>query len=135
VRRAFAIVGLLLLLAACGAGAWFAARPPVARFVVAGAQDLQVKALRRGEWQIRYRVTETRPVWHEVLGRELERQGWHAIDLGRYDGQKANYMRVTPLPVGQLREWAYMAINIYGDQHLAQVTVWRWIELPWRLRN
>ncbi len=134
-RRALAIVALLFLLAACGAGAWFAARPQVARFVVAGAQDLQVKGLRRGEWLISYRVAETQPVWHAVLGRELERQGWHAIDLGRYDGQKANYMRVTPLPVGQLREWAYMAINLYGDQHLAQVRVRRWIELPWRLRN
>ena len=133
-RRALAIFGLLLLLAACSAGAWLAARPRVARFVVAGAQDLQVKALRRGEWQIRYRVTETQPAWHEALGRELERQGWHAINLGRYDGLKANYMRVTPLPVGQLREWAYMAINHYGDQHLAQVTVRRWIELPWQLR-
>jgi hypothetical protein len=44
-------------------------------------------------------------------------------------------MRVTQLLIGQLREWAYMAINHYGDQHLAQVTVRCWIELPWRLRN
>jgi hypothetical protein len=44
-------------------------------------------------------------------------------------------MRVTQLPMGQLREWAYMAINHYGDQHLAQVAVRRWIELLWRLRN
>jgi hypothetical protein len=135
VRRAFAIVGLLFLLALCAAGAWLAARPPVARFVVAGAQDLRVKTLRRGEWQINYRVLETQPAWHEALGRELERQGWQAINLGRYDGLKANYMRVTPLPIGQLREWAYMAITHSGDQHLAQVTVRRWIELPWRLRN
>jgi type IV secretory pathway TrbF-like protein len=74
VRRALAIVGLLLLLAACGAGAWLAARPQVAPFVVAGAQDLQIQALRRGEWKISYRVAETQPAWHEALGRELERQ-------------------------------------------------------------
>jgi uncharacterized Rmd1/YagE family protein len=30
-------------------------------------------------------------------------------------------MRVTPLPIGRLREWAYMAINHYGDQYLARV--------------
>ena len=134
-RRALAIAGLLFLLAACGAGAWLAARPPVARFVVAGGHDLQVKALRRSEWLISYRVAETQPAWHEQLGRELEQQGWQAIDLGRYDGLKANYMRVTQLPVGQLREWAYMAITHSGDQHLAQIRFRRWIELPWRLRN
>ena len=134
-RRALAIVGVLLLLAVCGAGAWLTARPPMVRFVAAGAQDLQVTTLRRGEWLISYRVAATQPAWYEALGRELERQGWQAIDLGRYDNLKANYMRVTPLPVGQLREWAYMAITHSGDQHLAQVRVRRWIELPWRLRN
>src|SRR4051794_35488344 len=99
-RRALAIVGVLLLLAVCGAGAWLTARPPVVRFVAAGAQDLQVTTLRRGEWLISYRVAAAQPTWYEALGRELERQGWQAIDLGRYDNLKANYMRVTPLPVG-----------------------------------
>jgi hypothetical protein len=134
-RRALAIAGSLLLLAACGASAWLVLNPPVARFVVAGAQDLQVKTLRRNEWQINYRVAEVEPAWYDQLGRQLEQQGWQAINLGRYDGLKANYMRVTRLPVGQLREWAYMAINHSGDQRLAQVIFRRRIELPWRLRN
>ena len=134
-RRPLAIVGALLLLATCGGGAWLAAHPPMPRFVVADAQDLQITAVRRSEWLISYRVTTTQPTWYEALGRELEQQGWHAIDLGRYDNLKANYMRVTPLPVGKLREWAYMAITHSGDQHLARVRVRRWIELPWRLRN
>ena len=129
------MLAVLLLLAACGGGTWLAARPRVARFVVAGAQDLEVVALRRGEWQISYRVGETQSPWYEALGRELERQGWSAIDLGRYDGLKATYMRVTPLPVGQLREWVYMSINHFDDQRLARVRVRRWIELPRWPRN
>jgi hypothetical protein len=134
VRRALAILGVLLMLAACGGGAWLAARPRVARFVVAGAQDIQITAVRRGEWLITYRAPTLQPAWYEALGHELEQQGWQAIDLGRYDGLKANYMRITPLPVGQLREWAYMAISHSGDQHLARVRVRRWIELPRLLR-
>ncbi len=110
-RRAVAIAGLLFLLAMCGAGTWLAARPTMVRFLAAGAQDLDVKALRRGEWQISYRVAATQPAWYDALGRELEQQGWQAIDLGRYDNLKANYMRVTPLPVGLLREWVYMTIH------------------------
>ena len=50
--------------------------------------------------------------------------------LGRYDGLKAPCMRITPLPFGQLREWAYMTINEYSDPHVARVRVRRWIELP-----
>jgi hypothetical protein len=134
VRRAFAIAGILLLLAVCGAGAWLAAYPPMAKFAIADAQDLQITAVHRGEWLISYRVSTTQPTWYEALGRELEQQGWQEIDLGRYDNLKANYMRVTPLPVGKLREWAYMAITHSGDQHLARVRVRRWIELPWQLR-
>jgi hypothetical protein len=134
-RRVLAIVGVVLLLATCGAGAWLAASPRVARFVVAGAQDIQITTVRRGEWLISYRAPTTQLTWYDALGRELEQQGWQAIDLGRYDNLKANYMRVTPLPIGQLREWAYMAITHSGDQHLARVRVRRWIELPWRLRN
>jgi hypothetical protein len=133
-RRTLAIVGVLLL-AACSAGAWLAMHPPMARFVVADAQDLQITAVRRGEWLISYRVTTTQPAWYEALGRALEQQGWQAINLGRYDNLKANYMRVTPLSVGKLREWAYMAISHSGDQYLARVRVRRWIELPWQLRN
>jgi hypothetical protein len=130
-RRSLTIVGLLLLLVACGAGAWLATRPRGARFAVPDAQDIQITAVRRGEWLISYRVPTTQPAWYKVLGRELERQGWRGIDLGRYDNLKANYMRVTPLPIGLLREWAYMAITHSGDQHLARVRVRRWIELPW----
>src|SRR5262245_45570175 len=106
-RRTVAIVGLLLVLATCAGEAWLALQPRVGQFVVAGAQDVHVAARPSGEWQISYRVAEIQPAWYESLGRELERQGWSAIDWGRYDGLKASYMRITPLPFGQLREWAY----------------------------
>ena len=130
-RRALAIVGLLLLLATCAGGSWFASHPRVALFVVDGARDVRVEARRGGEWQISYRVAEIQPAWYESLGRELERQGWSAINLDRYDGLKAAYMRDTPLPIGRLREWVYMTINEYSDPHAAQIRVRRWIELPW----
>ena len=61
--------------------------------MVSGAQDIQITAVRRGEWLISYRAPTTQPAWYEALGRELEQQGWQAIDLGRYDNLKANYMR------------------------------------------
>ena len=129
-RRTVAIVGLLLILATCAGGTWLASRPRGGQFVVAGAQDVQVEARPSGEWQISYRVAEIQPAWYESLGHELERQGWSASDWGRYDGLKASYRRITPLPFGQLREWAYMTINEYSDPHVARVRVRRWIELP-----
>jgi hypothetical protein len=129
-RRVLAISGVLIMLLACGGGAWLAVRPPIARFVLAGAQDVQVEAL-HGELQISYRVVELRPAWYVSLGRQLEQQGWLAIEQGRNDGLKAVYMRETQLPVGRMREWVYMAITEYSDPHVARIRVRRWIELPW----
>jgi hypothetical protein len=51
--RRVAIVGLLVMVVCAGAG-WLAIRPPLARFIVPGATDIQVAALGWDEWQISY---------------------------------------------------------------------------------
>jgi hypothetical protein len=124
--RTLAVLGLLVVLAPCGAGAWAAMRAPLAPFLVDGAGDLRVAALAWNEWQINYSAP---PSWYTTVIEQLEDQGWSSTDRAEYAPLSRVYMRATRLGPFALWEWAFLRLEPLKP-HMAQIRVRRWIAIP-----
>jgi hypothetical protein len=55
-KRAFGLIGILLVLGACVAASWLAIRPPLVPFLAPGATELQVANMSIWEQHISYRA-------------------------------------------------------------------------------
>ena len=124
--RIFALLSLLLALAACSVGGWSIAHPPVALFVVPGATDLQVASLGWNEWQIRYRAPGSPTTWYTDVAHQLEEQHWSSMDRVEYGSLTRTYSRVVSFEFGELWEWAYLTFDPVRP-HVAQIKVRRWL--------
>jgi hypothetical protein len=125
-----AVLGLLLVLAAFGAGIWAAVRPPVAQFLIPGATNIHATALERGDWQISYRAAGSPAMWSTTLGNQLEQQRWISQGLREYEPLTPSYTRTSPLGPIQAWEWAFLHLDPLQPQ-IAHIRVRRVIAFPW----
>ena len=109
--RSVTIVGLLMMLVACGGAGWMATRPPVGQFLVPGARDIQVTVLGWNERQISYHAPDLPTSWSTVVGRNLETDRWSSPDSVGYGALTRSYTRASSLGFCALWEWAYLAFD------------------------
>jgi hypothetical protein len=128
--RIFAVVGVLMMLAACGVGRWVAVRPPMKLLVVPGARDVEVVALGWGAWQIRYQAPGAPTTWYTDVAHQLEAQHWSSLDQVAYAPLTRTYSRVVSLGFCDLWEWAYLTFDPLSP-HIARINVRRWLAIPW----
>jgi hypothetical protein len=128
--RRVAVVGLLMMLVACGGAGWMATRPPVGQFLVPGATDIQVTALGWNEWQINYRAPDVPTSWFTAIGRHLEAQRWSSPDSVGYGALSRSYSRASSLGCCALWEWAFLSFDP-ARPDVAQIRMRRWIAIPW----
>jgi hypothetical protein len=129
--RRIAVFGLLILVAVCSGGGWMAIRPPLAQFLVPGAADIRVTALRWNEWQLIYHTSGSPATWLLDVGRHLEHEGWNSPDRVGYGALSRSYMRSSSLVFCTLWEWAYLSFDPVRP-HVAQIRVRRSIVIGWR---
>jgi hypothetical protein len=128
--RSAVVVGMLMLLAACGGGGWMATRPSLAGFLVPDATDIHVVALGWNEWQLSYHAPGTPARWPTVIGRRLESEHWSRTDSVGYGALSRSYTRASPLGFCTLWEWAYLSFDPLRPR-VAQIRVRRWITIEW----
>jgi hypothetical protein len=126
--RRVAVVGLLMMLVACGGAGWTATRPPLGRFLVLGATDIQVTALGWNEWQLTYRAPDSATPWSTAVGRNLEADRWSSPDNASYGALSRSYTRASSLGLCTLWEWAFLSFDPIKP-HVAQIRVRRWIAI------
>jgi hypothetical protein len=124
------VVGVLLLLLACGGAGWVVGRPPVEQFLVPGATDIQVTPLRWNEWQLRYHLPDRPTPWLTIIGRQLEQQGWSSPDEVGYGALSRSYTRASSLKLCERWEWAFLTVDPRKPQ-VAQIRLRVWIAIPW----
>jgi hypothetical protein len=127
--RSAVVVGVLMLLAACGGG-WMATHPPLTGFLVPDATDIRVVALGWNEWQLSYHTPGSPSRWPTDIGRRLEREHWISTDSVGYGALSRSYTRASPLGFCALWEWAYLSFDPLRP-HIAQIRVRRWIAIGW----
>jgi hypothetical protein len=132
-KRTLALIGVVLVVGSCAAGAWRAADPPLAPFLLPGATNIQVVEIGMGERQITYRSPAPPYDWYFTLARQLEDQGWTLRNRWRPDGPTPTYDPLVPLwfereYAGVLWEEVLLAPD-RGDPQRATVR-WR-ISIPW----
>jgi hypothetical protein len=123
--RSVALVGVLMLLIVRSGAGWVATRPPLARFVVPGATDIQVTTLRWNEWQVRYHAPGTPTTWYADVGRMLEAHHWISPDQATYAPLNRSYSRAVSLGFCDLWEWVYLTFDPLRPAS-AQIRVRRW---------
>ena len=73
------IIGLLILLVACGAGVWIVQRASAAPFIAPGAADVRVTYNRFGEQTITYSMPNPDDAWQTSVARRLSKSGWDQV--------------------------------------------------------
>ena len=129
-RRSVAVVGLLIVLVACGGAGWMATRPPLGRFLVPGATDIQVTALGWNEWKLNYRAPDLPTTWSAVVERNLETDGWSSPDSMGYGALSRSYTRASSFGFYALWEWAFLSFDPVKP-HTVQIRMRRWIFISW----
>jgi hypothetical protein len=115
-------------MAACAAGTWFAARPPITRFIAPGAQQVHTRDIGLGRRLITYQAAGERYEWYFTIARQLEASGWIPPDKWGPASQINTYTHVTPLWLGFLWE----QVELHGEPNQARISIHRWITIPWR---
>jgi hypothetical protein len=129
-RRLLVALSLLGLasVVVCAAAVWFAARPPITRFVVPGAQDVRIHEIGLGQRLITYQAAGGRYAWYFTIASQLEASGWIPPDKWGPPSQINTYTHVSPLWIGFLWE----QVELHGEPNQARITIHRWITVPWR---
>jgi hypothetical protein len=129
----FALLGVLLTLAAGSAGTWAATQQMRARFIVSDATNIQEVTRGWGEWQITYRAPGVPATWLTNVSRQLEAQRWSSPDRTGYGGLTRSYSHAVQFGPCELWEWVYLTFDPL-QPHIAQITVRRAIAFPWLRR-
>ena len=131
-RKLIAVAILLLALATgCGAGAWVVARPPVEPYVVAGASDVQVREIGRGERLLTYDAPGDHFAWYFAVADRLEHSGWVPPDKWGPREQFNTYRRVSPI-WGGYAGYIWERVELRGEASHARIVLRRWYTFPWR---
>ena len=122
-------IGLALLIAG-GVGVWRLARPPLDRFIVPEAVNVQVQPYGFGEQRITYRTAGAPYAWYFQLARNLAADGWSGPIDNRTGIRRTPeiHWRISQLGPIYLKEEVWLQ----GDPHIAQIRVYREIIIPWR---
>jgi hypothetical protein len=128
--RSVVVIGVLMMLVACGSAGWMTTRPSLEQFLVPGATDIQVTALGWNERQISYRAPDLPTPWVTAVGRNLEKARWSSPDSVGYGALTRSYTRASSLGFCTLWEWAYLTFDPIRP-HIAQIRVRWWIAIPW----
>jgi hypothetical protein len=128
--RSIAVVGLLFLLLECGGGGWVAASSSLALFVVPDATKVQVARLGWDEWQISYHAPGSPTTWYTDIADQLEAQQWRSLDRMEYGALTRTYSHALSFEFCELWEWSHLHVDPLRP-HVAQITVRRWIAVPW----
>lgn len=125
-----ASTGLLMILVACSGMDWIAADSSLKHFILLGATDVQITALRWNEWQISYHAPVSPTTWSASLGRNLEAQRWSSLDSAEYGALNRTYTRVSSFGFCSLWEWAFLHFDPTRP-HVAHIRVRRWLAIRW----
>jgi hypothetical protein len=123
--RRFAILGLLITLAACGAGVWAARELVTAPFIAPGAAGVQVSEIAPGERQITYFMPNPDDGWQSAVARRLSLSGWElASDRYQWGGTEtitavAVYVRTSHIWFIEIRE----RVELLGDRSNALLKI------------
>jgi hypothetical protein len=128
--RRVAVVGLLMMLVACGIGGWVAARPSLMLYVVPGARNVEMTAQGLATWQISYHAPGSPTTWYTDVAHHLESQHWSSPDRVEYGSLSRTYSHAVSLGICELWEWAFLTLDPLAP-HIAQIKVRRWIAIPW----
>jgi hypothetical protein len=126
------LFGCACLVALCCAGIWAAARPPLELALPSEATDLHLSATGWWEWRLTYLAPGAPYGWYVTIVHQLEEEGWmenREQYIGGPPHDPATYTRKTSF--GYLIVWE--RVEIGGEPHLAELRMWRWISLAWRL--
>ena len=126
-KKYLALLAVLVVVVACGAGVWPALAPSAARFVVPGASDVQVRSLARGTREISYRFDHPNLDWAALLDRQLRAQGWLPPDYSGAKVQFTIYSYVNYIWIGSIWEQA----DVQGEAQRGHIVVQRWLRLRW----
>jgi len=125
-----AAVGLALLVAALGAGAWLLVQPAASLFVVPGAVEVRVEDLRVGERRISYRMARPEDGWQTLLAYRLLHSGWERKQLepwGNTENFVPAYTRTATVWPLRLDE----EVELTGSREYAVITVTRRMRFVW----
>ncbi|MEO7912696.1 MAG: hypothetical protein ABIV47_23850, partial [Roseiflexaceae bacterium] len=111
-QRRIVLLGLLLVLVACGAGAWLTMRGVTNIFVAPGAVDVKVAEIRPGKREITYNMPNPGDGWQTTVGQRLNMSGWRLeTDPFQWGGTEtittlASYARISHFWLFTIRERA-----------------------------
>jgi hypothetical protein len=121
--RRIALLSPLLILLACGVGAWVAARGLTDAFIAPGAADVRVAEVVLGQRVIAYRMPHPEDGWQSAIVRRLNLSGWSLVtdfyQWGDTEKYTPVYQRRTQLWFVQICERA----QLLGDRSNAIISV------------
>lgn len=129
-RHIVAVIGVLLIVMACGGTAWVATHPSLRQFLVPGATEIQLSRQAWNQWQISYRAPGSPTTWYTDIPRQLEAQRWSSLDRVEYGSLTRTYSRAMSFGLCELWEWAYLTFDPLKPAS-AQIKIRRWITIPW----
>jgi hypothetical protein len=123
--RRVIILGLLLAVFACGAGAWLALRSVTGTFVAPGAADVRVTEIAPGERAITYHMPHPEDGWQTAIARRLSLSGW-SLDADRWQWGGTETTTILAAYVRISRFWFFTIherAELLGDRSSALIRV------------
>ena len=135
-KRAFGLIGILLVLGACVAASWLAIRPPLVPFLAPGATEIQVANMSIWEQHISYRAPGLPYAWYWATIHTIEEQLWTLQTPLRPDLAGPSYNPIIPLRFERI-SFGFLVDEVvldpnHSNPNLARIRVYRRITFPWR---
>jgi hypothetical protein len=129
--RRLAILSLLIVIVACGAGVGVSRAAITAPFIAPGAADIQVTEVGPGERLITYRMPNPDDGWLTAVARRLSLEGW-ALAIDRYawgntEKYVSTYERSSRFWVVEIHEQT----ELLGDRGNALIKIHYSVALQW----
>ena len=128
--RILATLGVILVVLVASAGARGLAHQTTVPFLVQGATDVEVVALRASERQISYQAPGVPSTWYADLVRHLEQDHWHSSERSEYGPLTRTYMRTLSFGIVEVREWVFLRLDSFQPQ-TAHIKLRRVVVFPW----
>jgi hypothetical protein len=131
--RRIIILTPLILIVACGGGAWAVREAVTAPFIAPGAADVHVSEIGPGERHITYSMPNPDDGWQTAIARRLSLSGWSlAVDRYQWGGTEttttvAVYARTSHIWFFEVRERA----ELLGDRSSALIRISYAVDSHW----